>query len=169
MIYMNAEGTDPGSGVPGEQGFRGSAGAQFDVGGGEAAAGGQNEDALGAVMNAFRNATSSLTEDDYYAQLSEGVNWFAAIDTLDAGSQAALGRLGGAVQSRARGNVGEGQLFMNPNEVSDDHAREMLVERQAGLQSARTTMLGLLAQPLDPRKPDDMARLLAAAEALANA
>jgi hypothetical protein len=170
MIYMNAEGVDAGSGVPGEQGFRGATSVHFDVGGGEQAADSQNSEAWNAAISAFRSSTATLTEDDYVAQLADGVNWLAALDTLDAASQSELGRLGRTLSARQRGSrEQESLLFANPDDLTDDASREQLARRQAAFEEARTALLGVIARPLRPDEPEDVARMLAAVQALANA
>lgn len=80
-VWVNAEGADAGSGVPGDQGFRSSIWMQFGVGGGETAANEQDFELWAKSLESFQRA-SGESADGAAALLQEGINWLSALPSL---------------------------------------------------------------------------------------
>jgi hypothetical protein len=83
-IYMNAEGVDPGSGVPGAQGLRGYIGAQFVVGQNDIEADQQNRQAWITGTQTLTMAATLWPPAEAILSLAEAVNWLVAVDSLTA-------------------------------------------------------------------------------------
>jgi hypothetical protein len=81
-IYMNAEGSDPGVGVPGPQGLRGFVSGGFVAGLAEQQADNQNRDAWMSALSALASSGPLWPPQRAIEHLTEGVNWLAAIDDL---------------------------------------------------------------------------------------
>lgn len=107
VAYLNSEGAERGSGVPGPQGYRTSSSAQFDIGGGEGAARDQDMAAWDSAMGLFKSASSSamapeLVGGEVLTDVRDGVNWLASLDGLTAQEQKILGELGTWISGLAR-------------------------------------------------------------------
>jgi hypothetical protein len=93
-LYINSEGSDPGSGVPGPQGLRTVGSASFDVGGGEGAAAMQDHAAWGAGLNALMSM-SGAPPATVLEQLTESVNWLSAYEGLADAERGDIEKVGG--------------------------------------------------------------------------
>ncbi|HVU91576.1 MAG TPA: hypothetical protein VHC23_05040 [Jatrophihabitans sp.] len=89
-LYMNAEGIDPGTGVPGPQGYRGVYGAQFVAGMNEQEADKQNDQIWLAATYALSNAAAEPTPAGAIAKITEALNWLSAHDQLTDGERKIL-------------------------------------------------------------------------------
>lgn len=105
VVYLNAEGSDPGDGVAGPQGYRGATNATFDVGASEGAAAGQDMAAWGSATVAFQGASAyagmPAAGAELLTRLREGVNWMAAVDGLTPEEQRIAGQFGAWVEGIA--------------------------------------------------------------------
>lgn len=84
MIYMNAEGADPGAGVAGPQGHRSATAAQFGVGGDENQATGQDLQAWNAASSAFGTASTTSPISGAAPHVVEGLNWLSSMQLTEA-------------------------------------------------------------------------------------
>jgi hypothetical protein len=92
-FFVNAEGSDAGSGVPGPQGYRTGAAAAWDVGGGDVAAMMQDTGAWATGINLL-SGVAYQQWPDYLNTLVESVNWLASVEELEPDEQEALGKVG---------------------------------------------------------------------------
>jgi hypothetical protein len=93
VIYINAEGTDQ-DGVPGAQGYRTTASAQFAVGASESQAATQDTLAWGTGTQTILGAQTAISVLEQLQRVQEGVNWLAATDQLAEQEKTVLAELG---------------------------------------------------------------------------
>jgi hypothetical protein len=86
-VYINAEGIDPGTGVPGPQGLRSAIGAMFVVGMHEQEADRQNDQIWTMAVLEIANSAQSWPPAEAIRRLTEAVNWLAGHDQLTAEEQ----------------------------------------------------------------------------------
>src|SRR4051812_12359893 len=83
MVYMNAEGGDPGVGVAGPQGHRSATAARLGIGSDEGQAQGQDNQAWDAVVRAFGAAATASPISGAAPHVVEGLNWLATLQLDD--------------------------------------------------------------------------------------
>lgn len=94
VLYLNADGTDYGSGVAGPQGYRTQSQAMWTVAGGNAAADMQDDMSWNTGVGTLTGVLN-MPYPDVIDLLVDGVNWLAACEALDDGERTALANVGG--------------------------------------------------------------------------
>jgi len=144
LAYVNAEGVDPGVGVPGTQGYRSATMAQFGVGADEDQASGQDHQILATFSSSLINASQATPPSAAFALLQEALNWLAGVDWLLPDEHTEIQRVHGALQQLPNHYLQE--IDREPTDVAPNPTRDAFVAKQHRLSGAA---VGSMSTPND--------------------